>query len=139
MGVFRDEAYLAWRYRDWPGIAYRALLARRGDELVGGLVFRLGWMGQPIVPLVDWIGRGGDRAAVAGLLAAVARITLDAGGSRLETWVTPNMPLAPTLAALGLVPEPTPFNLCIMVFSETFDLDWAKRNWHFTMGDSDIY
>lgn len=139
MGVFRDEAHLAWRYRDWPGVAYRALLAHRGGELVGGLVFRLGWMGQPVVPLVDWIGRGGDRAAVAGLLAAVARITLEAGGSRLETWVTPNMPLAPTLSALGMTSEPTPFNLCIMVFSETFDLDWAKRNWHFTMGDSDIY
>lgn len=139
LGVWRDAAYLRWRYRDWPGNPYGTMLARRGGELVGGCVFRRGWMDQPIVPVVDWVGRGGDRSAVAGLLAAVARLAHGLGGRRLETWVTPNMALHPTLRALGLLEEPTPFNLCIMVFSPHFELEWAKAHWTVTMGDSDLY
>lgn len=139
LGTWRSEEYLAWRYRDWPGVDYQALLARRDGELVGALIYRLGWFGQPIVPLVDWIGRGGDVAATAALLAEVSRITVEAGGSRLETWTTPNMARNASLLDLGLAQEASPFNLCIMVFSATFDLDWAKRHWVFCMGDSDIY
>lgn len=139
LGVWRDEAYLNWRYRDWPGNPYRTMLARRNGELVAGCVYRLGWMDQPIVPVVDWVGRGSDKNAVAGLLAAIARLAHGLGGSRLETWVTPNMAHHASLRALGLAQEPTPFNLCIMVFSPAFSLEWAKAHWTVTMGDSDLY
>lgn len=139
LGVWRDAQYLGWRYRDWPGSPYGTMLARRNGELVGGCVFRRGWMDQPIVPIVEWFGRGGDRSAVAGLLATIARKAQGLGGRRLETWVTPSMTIQSSLRALGLVEEPTPFNLCIMVFSPSFDLEWAKAHWFVTMGDSDLY
>jgi|GEM_PF-1131020 len=140
LGIWRDAPWLAWRYGPRPdGVSYGALLARRGGEPAGVLVYRLGWMGQPIVPLVDWVGDGRDRPVLAALLAAAARRTLEAGGTRVETWVTPNMPHAATLAALGLAAEPSRFNLCIMTFGPDVPLDWAKNNWCLTMGDSDIY
>ncbi len=139
LGLWRDRAYLAWRYRPRDDVQYRALLARRGGRLCGVLVLRLGWMGQPIVPLVDWIGPGADRDALAALLAAAARLALDAGGRRLETWITPAARHHATLLALGLASEPTRFNLCIMTFGPRCTLEWARSSWFFTMGDSDIF
>ena len=139
LGVWKDEAYLTWRYMNWPTRPYRAVSAWRDDQMVGALVYRLGWMGQPLAPLVDWFGSGGDRAAIAAMTAHVAAETLAAGGKRLETWVTPGMSHHDTLLDLGLAREDSPFNLCIMVYSEHFDLEWAKANWAVTMGDSDIY
>ena len=76
---------------------------------------------------------------MAALLGKVGELTLAEGGNRLETWVTPNMSQHGTLKGLGFTEETSPFNLCIMVYSDRFDLDWAKANWFFTMGDSDIY
>lgn len=139
LGIWRDATYLGWRYRDWPDVPYRLLLARRGGVLVSAMVFSLGWFGHPIVPLMDWIGPGGDREVMAAMLAHVGRLTLDEGGSRLETWVTPNMPQRETLRTLGFGEEESPFNLCIMVYGQDFDLDWSTSHWFFTMGDSDIY
>jgi Acetyltransferase (GNAT) domain len=140
LGVWRDAAWLQWRYAPRPdGLSYGALLARRAGQAVAAVVYRLGWMGQPIVPLVDWIGSGQDRAALAALLAEVGRRTRAAGGTRLVTWATPAMPHAATLAALGLRAEPSPFNLCIMTFAPECELEWARANWCLTMGDSDIY
>lgn len=139
LGIWRDEGYLRWRYRDTSKVQYRALLARKGGALVGAAYYRLGWWGHPVLPLVDWVGPGADRATLAALLAAAARIARPLGGQRLETWVTPNMPQHATLAGFGFASRPSTFNLCIMTFSSRFDLEWAKANWFFTMGDSDIY
>lgn len=138
-GLWRDEAYLSWRYAPRAGVSYGALAARRGTELVGVLIYRLGWMGQPIVPLVDWIGPGDDSAALAGLTAAAGRLCREAGGRRLETWLTPAARQHAALSALGFGTEDTRFNLCIMTFGSGFDLAWAKDHWFFTMGDSDIF
>ena len=99
----------------------------------------MGWFGHRVLPLVDWIGPGGDQQALAALLAGACRLGVASGAQRLETWVTPNTAHHATLTALGLRPEPTVFNLCIMVFAPDFDLEWAKANWFFTMGDSDIF
>lgn len=139
LGLWKDEAYLAWRYRDWPGNPYRAIKACRDGQLQAALIYRLGWMGQALVPLVDWIGRGDDRALLAALLAHVGRETLAAGGRRMETWVTPGARQWAPLQALGLTPEHSPFNLCIMVYSDRFDHARAVSSWVVTMGDSDIY
>jgi hypothetical protein len=139
LGLWREEPYLNWRYAPRAGISYGALAARRGEELVGILIYRLGWMGQPIVPMVDWIGPGADRAALAGLLGAAGRICREGGGRRLETWLTPAARHHATLTALGMASEDTTFNLCIMTFSPDFDLAWAKAHWFFTMGDTDIF
>jgi hypothetical protein len=139
LGVWRDAPYLAWRYPPREVEPYRTLLARRGGALVGALVLRMGWFGHRLLPLVDWIGPGADREAVAALLGAAARLGVAVGAQKLETWVTPQTSHHATLSALGLVPEPTVFNLCIMVFGSDFDLAWAKANWVFTMGDTDIF
>jgi len=139
LGLWRDAPYLAWRYAPRPVDPYRTLLARRGGRLAGALVVRMGWFGHRLLPLVDWIGPGADRQALAALLLGACRLGVASGAQKLETWVTPNTLHHATLSALGLAAEPTVFNLCIMVFAPDFDLEWAKANWFFTMGDSDIF
>jgi hypothetical protein len=139
LGLWKSAEHLAWRYRDWPERPYRATSAWRGGEMVGALVYRLGWMGQHVLPLIDWIGPGSDRGAVAALLGNAATITLDAGGRLMEGWATPGSAHFTTLSELGMTRGDSPFSLCIMVYSEHFDLDWAKANWIVNMGDSDIY
>ncbi|HEX5131887.1 MAG TPA: GNAT family N-acetyltransferase, partial [Candidatus Krumholzibacteria bacterium] len=37
----RDAAYLNWKYMDHPSLVYRALVARRGAEVVGYMIWRL--------------------------------------------------------------------------------------------------
>jgi hypothetical protein len=93
-------------------------------------------MGKPVVPVVDWVGRGGDLEAVAGLLARAGEVGLEAGGKTLETWVTPPMPHRATLQALGFKESDSRFNLCIMVYSPDLDLEWARDNWVLTMAKS---
>jgi hypothetical protein len=139
LAIWRDAPYLSWRYRPRPDCQYRALLARRGGELCALVVFRMGWMGQPLVPLVDWIGPGAGRPALAALLGHVARLGAEAGARRRVTWITPQTAHHATLAALGLASEPTRFNLCIMTFGPRVELEWAKAHWFLTMGDTDIF
>lgn len=139
LGPWRDARYLAWRYRDWPDSPYRALLARRDDELAGALVFRLGWMGHAFVPVVDWIGSGWDVEAVASLLARLVRITLREGGRRIETWVNPESAHRQTLERLGMSAEPSPFATAVMIYAPDLDVGWVRDHWFITMGDFDIF
>ncbi len=137
--IWKDPDYLAWRYRATSHVTYRAALAQRDGALVGAAIYRLGWAGQPVVPIVDWFGDGSDRAVTAALLASVGRTTLAHGGTRIETWTTPPTPLFGTLPSLGLTREDSRFNLCIMTFGEGLSPAMAKQHWAVTMGDSDIY
>lgn len=137
--LWKDEAYIAWRYRATRQVTYRVALAQRGGELVGAAVYRLGWGGMPVVPIVDWYGDGADRAVQAALLARIARTTREHGGARLETWATPPTDHFKTLSTLGLSREDSRFNLCIMTFGEGLSPEMAKEHWAVTMGDSDIY
>jgi hypothetical protein len=43
------------------------------------------------------------------------------------------------LTELGFDHEDSRFNLCIRIFTEAFDVPYAKENWYLNMGDSDIY
>ncbi len=141
LGLWKDAEYLAWRYRPRQGTGYRSILARRNGELVGAVVYRLGWMGQHVVPLVDWFGPGDDEGLLAALLGGVGDVVLEAGGEGfpLQTWATPAMAHLGTLSRLGFESQDSPFNLCIMTFGDGLDPEWAGRRWAVTMGDSDIY
>lgn len=139
LGLRKDAAMLRWRYRPREDVQYGVFVAKRDAEAVGLLVYRLGWMDQPLVPLVDWLGGGADVEATAGLLGAVGKVAVEKGGRRLETWVSPTSPRATTLSTLGFEKGDSPFNLCIMTFAPEFRPDWSREDWSVTMGDSDIY
>ena len=149
LGNVRDLPYLAWRYRDWPEQPYGLIIARRGGGTEGGgegepcgaVFFRVGvpWEKRPVVAVLDWFGSGSDEQTMAALLSKVAAVAWEREHARLETWLTPAMPHIDCLRELGLAQENTQFNLCMVLFSQDYDISWVQKNWHLTMGDTDIY
>lgn len=148
LAAVRDAQYLNWRYVACPSTRYRLLRAEAPDgTLRGFLVFTLGWHGfrKEIVPVVDWLIAPGDFAAWQALLGAAARIAADATrrtGMRLDdllAWAPPPHAHARDLERMGFRAAESRFNLCIRIFTDTFDLDHARRHWYVLMGDSDIY
>lgn len=138
--IWRERPYLHWRYERHPSIRYRYLATSDASGALSGLlVICLGWFGHPIVPLVDWLVRRGDRAVLAALIAAAARITLDAGGKRLEAWAPPGSPERQDLVSLGFVTEETPFHLTLTALPAGFTVEWLREHWFYTMGDADMY
>jgi len=137
----RDAAYLDWRFARCPVHDYKILEARGKQDgtLRGVLVMRTTWPSRPLSPMVDWVVDPRDREAVAGLVAAAARLAHGAGRCRLATWVPEWSSIANTLTELGMAWDSSDFNLCIRIFGPEFDAQWARDHWYVTMGDSDIF
>ncbi len=144
--VIRDQKYLDWRYVRCPTTDYRILRAESANgELRGFLVYTLSWHGnhKDIVPLVDWMIEPGDDETWKALLAAVAADARDASLSTplntLVAWAPPLHADADTLGRLHFQRLDSPFNLCIMIFTDSFHVQTAVDEWYILMGDSDIY
>jgi hypothetical protein len=141
----RDAAYLDWRYADCPTTRYRLLRAESSSgRLKGFLVHGLGWHGfrKEIAPIVDFLVAPGDLATWRALLGHAARGAAAHPAPRLDTllaWAPPSHPHARDLETLGFQSSESRFNLCIRIFTDTFDLDYAKRHWYVVMGDSDVF
>jgi hypothetical protein len=150
----RDAAYLNWRYADCPSTHYRLLRAESSSgRLKGFLVHGLGWHGfrKEIAPIVDFLVAPGDLATWQALLGhaarsaaaqEIARSAATHPAPKLDTllaWAPPSHAHARDLAALGFRTSPSIFNLCIRIFTDTFDLEYARQHWYVVMGDSDIF
>jgi hypothetical protein len=149
ISAVRDARYLNWRYADCPTTRYRLLRAESASgKLRGFLVHGLGWHGfrREIAPIVDFLVAPGDATTWRALLGDAARAAdaagAVAGAPRLDTllaWAPPPHRHWRDLTALGFRPEPSRFNLCIRIFTDSFDLEFARAHWYVVMGDSDIY
>jgi hypothetical protein len=145
ISAVRDARYLNWRYTQCPTTRYRLLRAESATgALRGFLVFSLGWHGfrKEIAPIVDFLVAPGDLATWRALLGAAARAAARFSERTLETllaWAPPPHRHAEDLRSLGFTAAPSRFNLCIRIFTESFDLDHAKQHWYVVMGDSDMY
>ena len=139
----RDARYLNWRFARHPSTRYRLLRAEGpGGNLKGFLVHALSWNGdrKNIVPLVDWLVRPGDPWTFRALIGNAASCAQRHGGlDLLLTWAPPNHRHFADLQELGFVRTDSRFNLCIRIFTPTFDVPYAVSNWYVNMGDSDIF
>jgi hypothetical protein len=142
ISTVRDARYLNWRYARHPSTRYRLLRAAEPDgRLRGFLVHGLGWHGdrKDIAPVVDWLVEPGDTACFRALLGAAGRAARAAGLGSLLAWAPPRHRHFADLVELGFRPADSRFNLCIRIFTESFDLEDAIEHWYILMGDSDIY
>ena len=139
LSTYRDHAYLNWRYVDHPLVDYKILYAKRGADLSGYLVYRIGWLDRATVPLVDILCDLGDRETLETLVAHAASAATDANQPTLETWMPSGFAHCQALESMGFQAEEGQFNLCIRIFCSYFDMGYADRKWYYTMGDSDIY
>jgi GNAT superfamily N-acetyltransferase len=88
MGPAREAAYLAWRYEKIPLFQYRGLLARRGPQIEGLLVYRIEEVKDSdhrIVRIVDLAAGANAMPALAG---AVQRAAADAGATFVDFFCT---------------------------------------------------
>ncbi len=69
--VRRDAAFLEWKYRQQPHVRYACLLARRGGEPCGYVIFRVGQPPERRLGIIaDLFAAPSDGAAIRSLLAA---------------------------------------------------------------------
>jgi GNAT superfamily N-acetyltransferase len=126
---WRDAQHVQWRYLRHPTNRYRLLVADSGYA-----VFKR--FGDE-VDLVDLLVADDDEAAVRALVGAV--IERSDGAQAMNTWMPLDSRQHLELERLGFgTAAPTTY-LGIRPFVATrFDVS-DVRNWHYSMGDSDVY
>ena len=129
---WRDARHLNWRYLQHPTNRYRIVFAGSGYA-----VFKR--FGDE-VDLVDLLVAGdenNDEAVARALVSAV--VERSEGARAVNTWMPLDSPLHLELEKLGFVTAAPTTYLGIRPFGGTrFDAA-DVRNWHYSMGDSDVY
>ncbi|MFG0317971.1 MAG: GNAT family N-acetyltransferase [Planctomycetota bacterium JB042] len=140
MAIVRDARYLNWRYVDCPSVEHESFGLEDG---AGGWratwTLRRNWMGPPILAVCELIADPKDVGAIARALAHVCRYAREHGQQRVEIWVPPTTPVYDTILARGFKAESSPFNLCVKIYDPALDAAWARANWYYTIGDSDVF
>ncbi|MBZ0168965.1 hypothetical protein MELA_02087 [Candidatus Methylomirabilis lanthanidiphila] len=140
VATIRDARYLNWRYADCPDVQYRLLMAggTMGTPPLGMAVLRLGWEGQPVACLVDWLVPWKNMAAAERLLQRSFEEAGLAGMKELHAWFPPSSPWCRYLRDKGFQSIET---ACMTVrqFTPTISLELLNAHWYYTMGDSDHY
>jgi hypothetical protein len=141
LGTIRDAQYLRWRYLRCPHLQYRGCLVwdRRRDAPAGLAVLRLGWEGQPVGAIVDWLVPRGEPGVGLLLLRHAERQARRAGLRELSAWFPPESPEQQWFLGQGYRGEPTRYPLVAKSYRDDLPLGWVSRHWYYTMGDSDIF
>ena len=140
MGTVRDARYLNWRYMDCPCAPYLAFgLVDGSAELRGLYVGRENWTGPPIFALAELLVGEDDPETTLRLLAHAVAEARARHQQRVEFWCRPGSRLFRCASAHGFKAEDSPFNLCIKPYQEGLELEWVKDNWHFSIGDADVF
>lgn len=139
MAIRRTPAYLNWRYADCPLAKYRIFAMRERDDLRALWVTRADWMGPPILAVCELVSAAGDDAALAAMLKHTVELARATGQQRVETWIPQHSPRFERAMAQGFFAEDSPFNLCLKIYRPDLDPDWARANWWYSIGDSDVF
>jgi hypothetical protein len=149
---FRDSATLNWRWRDCPVPGQRALLAFRGGEAAGWIIWREWTSGAHRIATVMDLWTGGDEAMIRALLDAARRRAAAAGCAFLRFAVRADSAEEQALRADGLW-RPSPYERPDRIivtpmpgskFDETpEDYDVLRtvvrgENWFYVQGDCDF-
>lgn len=140
MAIVRDATYLNWRYSDSPSVEHESFGLEDG---AGGWravwTVRKNWMGPPILALCELVCAPKDVGAITRALAHICAYARRTGQLRVEFWIPPTTPVYDTVLARGFTAENSPFNLCVKIYDPGLDAAWARANWYYTIGDSDVF
>lgn len=139
LAIVRDARYLNWRYAGHPDVSYRLLIAARRGEVVGVAVLRIGWLGQSIAALVDWLVPEGAPGVAEALLDRGESLAGEAGMEEIQAWFPSYSAPFRLLLSRGYRSEPTLYSLVCRTYTSSLPLEWLRDHWYYTMGDSDIY
>lgn len=135
--VRRDCRYLRWRYITNPTEQYRILVCEDRSALLGYAVFK---RYKDELQVVDLLTKE-DVEVGCQLILAVARIASEELLDAVSLWLNVTDPLHQALERLGFEnAAPVTYFAGLVLRPETLDARVCDfRNWHVTMGDSDVY
>lgn len=135
--VRRDSNYLTWRYLANPTEQYRVLICQDTSGLLGYAVFK---RYSSELQVVDLLTKD-DAEIGRSLILEVARIAHQESLEAVSLWLNVANPLHRVLERLGFE-NGAPITYFAGLILRTDVLDervYDYRNWHLTMGDSDVY
>jgi len=138
--ALRDKAHLDWRFKDHPSFDYRIAAARRGGELVGYGVYRVGdfdhQSGEGYV--ADWLVKPGDREATQALLAWFDEVSQNTGVPRLTAVFPDTIDEWERFQDAGFGTRPSSYFLIGRQYVRGYDMPWVHKHWYYTLGDTDL-
>ena len=134
--VRRDAEHLKWRYLDNIGSKYRFVVVRRDEKLLGYAVFKRYENELQVVDILAmpdmWIGMG--------LIQHCVDLAMSEGCSSIGMWLSVHDPLHHELERAGFCNDGPVTYFGGRVFDGAQGgMFYDFRNWHITMGDSDVY
>lgn len=139
--VVRDRAWVTYRYHVAPGFGYRLLLARRGDQPVGYLAYRVtdrggrrtGW-------IADMFTAPEDAPARAGLLRQVLNVLRAAGAQDVRALVPPGTATFGSFRRAGFLSGTGGFDASIVPLTSDLPKDVLRdpQRWFTMGGDFDV-
>lgn len=135
--VQRDHKYLTWRYIANPMEQYRILISQDTSGLLGYAVFK---RYNNELQVVDLLTKD-DMEIGRQLVLEVARIARQESLDAVSLWLNVTNPLHRVLERLGFENDsPITYFAGLILRPDTLDERvYDYRNWHLTMGDSDVY
>ncbi len=139
MATWRDSTYLQWRYFACSWIPYRVFAALDSSGCLSGYcVIRPGWQNHPILAVNEILTHPDDDGTVAELLRFVTRFARDNEQKRIEFWFAESSRQFDLAKGMGFKAEKSPFSLVGRFYRDDLDLEYARKNWYYTLGDMDI-
>ncbi len=136
LAVRRDRRHLDWRYARHPDQRYRILAAAEPGQLLGYAVFK---RYQDEFQVVDLLSLP-DPAIGERLVLRVAELALAEGAAGVSLWLNVAHPLHAALEKLGFRNAAPITYLGGRAWQpDLVPIARDYRNWHVTMGDSDVF
>lgn len=134
----RDVQQLSWRFIDHPGRSYRIGLAH-GDGLRGLAVYRCGdFDGARRALICDWLVPAEDDRARSALLSWLAACAREDGQDRMVAVLPDTSQAWLDFQSAGFRVRPLGYVLAARSYRRPIAAEWLRRNWWWTLGDTDL-
>ncbi len=134
--VKRDASYLRWRYFANLEGKYRAMVLSENGKLLGYAIFK---RYENEIQIVDMLTMP-DISIGKRLVQQSINVAVKEGCSAVSMWLNVNDPLHHTLEQIGFRDDAPITYFGGRVFDESQgNIFYDYKNWHITMGDSDVY
>lgn len=135
----RDYKYLKWRYEDCPGTEYTFwTLSNRFTKTIQGIVITRERFGIGCLVDILW---NRDGRGIKLLLGQIEENFVKLGIKKVETWISEHHFLFPLLQKYGysLEKEPNDLSVICRSFTPSINIAALKKDFFYTMGDSDLF
>jgi hypothetical protein len=138
----RDRRYLNWRFLARPDVSYRYLVARRGEDIIGYMVFRVGDRdGMRCGYVIDYLIEDRSREIFSQLLAH-AETSMQHEGAKAVICAVAPAHYRPRLLRHGYLPArsaTTPhLNALCHIADPALEIFTDLSQWFVTMGDGNL-